>query len=242
MFSWYPMATEAADLAEGKNLFEIVGRWKAREATCPTMHLKINVLRDGSDSPSRLLVNEASCSPVYETMGGARYLSADCTYQPLGLVVPTFAVANFELVERPGDRPLLSSRPRHFRDRLRRRCGKSDSVYHQWFGAPRPKARTADLDDATAAPFESGSWLLTPLTSTDPKLSGLAAAHQLTHAAFTSPRPWIDEGLAHFAQALYLEHVNGRAEALTYMGLHRSARWPRLKIRSQLPRQDPRMK
>ena len=44
--AWYPMATEAADLAEGKNLFEIVGRWKAREATSK-MHLKIAVLRDG---------------------------------------------------------------------------------------------------------------------------------------------------------------------------------------------------
>src|SRR5580704_13560728 len=25
--AWYPVATEAADLAEGKNLFDIVGRW-----------------------------------------------------------------------------------------------------------------------------------------------------------------------------------------------------------------------
>jgi aminopeptidase N len=65
--------------------------------------------------------------------------------------------------------------------------------------------------------------LLTALTSTDPKLAGLAAAHQLTHSAFSSPRPWINEGLAHFAQALYLEHQTGRQAALDYMGLHRSA-------------------
>ena len=35
------------------------------------------------------------------------------------------------------------------------------------------------------------------------------AAHQLTHAAFFSPQPWINEGLAHFAQALYLADLNG---------------------------------
>jgi aminopeptidase N len=63
---------------------------------------------------------------------------------------------------------------------------------------------------------------LTPLTSTDPKLAGLAAAYLLTHAAFSSPRPWINEGLAHFAQALYIEQQSGRQSALDYMGLHRS--------------------
>jgi aminopeptidase N len=51
----------------------------------------------------------------------------------------------------------------------------------------------------------------------------LAAAHQLAHAAFLSSRPWINEGLAHFAQALYMEQVSGRLAALNYMGQHRSA-------------------
>jgi aminopeptidase N len=51
----------------------------------------------------------------------------------------------------------------------------------------------------------------------------LAAAHQLTHAAFVSFRPWIEEGLAHFAQALYVEQEKGRQAALDYMGVHRSA-------------------
>ncbi len=41
--------------------------------------------------------------------------------------------------------------------------------------------------------------------------------------AFFSPRPWINEGLAHFAQALYLEHQSGRQSALDYMESHRSA-------------------
>jgi aminopeptidase N len=36
-------------------------------------------------------------------------------------------------------------------------------------------------------------------------------------------RPWIEEGLAHFAQALYVEHEKGRPAAIEYMGLHRFA-------------------
>jgi len=91
-----------------------------------------------------------------------------------------------------------------------------------WFGKIRERAKTADLPDPKAAPFESGALLLTPLANNDPKLDGLVAAHQLTHAAFLSFRPWIEEGLAHFAQALYLEQQSGRRAALDYMGLHRS--------------------
>ena len=220
--AWYPVATEAADLAEGKNLFEILGRWKAREAASK-MHLKIGVFRDDGQRPPELLVNEASCFVMYEAMGRAQKVSADCTYQQLGLVIPTFAMANFELVERSGiDLYYLRSHDiaaTAYADAAE----KVIPFITEWFGAPRAKARTADLADANAAPFESGSWLLTPLTSTDLKLSGLAAAHQLTHAAFTSPRPWIDEGLAHFAQALYIERQSGRQAALDYMGLHRSA-------------------
>ena len=41
--------------------------------------------------------------------------------------------------------------------------------------------------------------------------------HQFTHAAFPSPRLWIYEGLAHFAQALEHERQGGRAAALSYM-------------------------
>jgi hypothetical protein len=92
-----------------------------------------------------------------------------------------------------------------------------------WFGAPREKAQTADLADHDAAAFESGALLLTPISSDNSKQAGLAAAHQLTHAAFSSFRPWIEEGLAHFAQALYVEHERGRPAAIEYRGLHRFA-------------------
>jgi aminopeptidase N len=101
----------------------------------------------------------------------------------------------------------------------------------------REKATTADLPDSKAAPFESGALLLTPLAGVDPELAGLTAAHQLTHAAFLSFRPWIEEGLAHFSQALYLEQQGGRQAALVYMGLHRSG-FSEIDAPTTLPRSD----
>jgi hypothetical protein len=78
-----------------------------------------------------------------------------------------------------------------------------------------------EVADPEAAPFENGSTLMTPLNAkTDSRLMQMTAVHQLTHAAFPSPRLWIYEGLAHFAQAVYREPSDGRPAAIDFMGLH----------------------
>jgi hypothetical protein len=220
--TWYPIATEVANLSEGNSLFEVLARWKNREADS-RMHLQIGLSRDGSEPQPELLVNNASCFTLYEAMGGVQHVSADCTYQPLGLLTPLFVIGNYRFV----DRPTTVVHYQHGDDTSA--VGYADTADNlaplimDWFGKFREKAQTVDLADPSAAPFESGAMLLTPLADSDSKLAGLAAAHQLTHAAFLSFRPWIEEGLAHFAQALYLEQEKGRPAALAYMGLHRSA-------------------
>jgi hypothetical protein len=220
--AWYPIATEVANLSEGNSLFEVLGRWKIREAESK-IHLKIGLSRDGSEPQPELLVNNASCFVLYEAMGGVQHISADCTYQSLGLRVPLFVIANYHFLERP---TVVVHYLRGHDVAATNFADAADKIVPfitEWFGAPGERARTADLPDPKAASFESGALLLTPLASDDSKLAGLAAAHQLTHAAFFSFRPWIEEGLAHFAQALYLEREKGRQAALVYMGLHRSA-------------------
>jgi hypothetical protein len=220
--AWYPIATEVANLSEGNSLFEVLGRWKTRESAAK-MHLHINVSRDDGEEPQRLLLNEAACNMVYEQAGRSSLSSADCTYEPLGLLTPLFVIANYRFV----DRPMIVVHFQHGHDSSA--AGYADAAERvaplitDWFGKPREKAQTADLADSMAAPFESGSFLLTALVNDDSRLASLAAAHQLTHTAFFSFRPWIEEGLAHFAQALYLEQEKGRPAALGYMGLHRSA-------------------
>jgi hypothetical protein len=220
--AWYPMATEMADLSEGQGLSEVLGRWKAREADSK-MEVRF-------DSP---IVAEEVTPPVTlcggtelhaVTRGGSpKFPWSQCSYQPLGLSIPAFVVANYGVVDRPAI--TVYNLPEHAvaAEAYAEAAEKTTALITEWFGASRRKAETADLADSNAAPFESGSLLLTPLTVADAKLAGLVAAHQLAHASFYSPRPWIDEGLAHFAQALYLEQQRGRQTALDYMGLHRTA-------------------
>src|SRR5208282_5023733 len=217
--AWYPVATEAGSLAEGNSAFDSVGRWKAREAAS-TMHLHISVPTDDEEEKPELLVNATTCSTAVEA--GHQFL-ADCMYRSMGLVAPMFVIADYEVVSRATVEVHFLSGHNASAENYADVAEKVAPTITEWFGAARSKAQTADLADANAPPFESGPLLLTPLTSTDAKLAGLAAAHQLTHAAFFSPRPWINEGLAHFGQALYLEHQSGRQEAINYMGVHRSA-------------------
>ena len=220
--AWYPIATGVANLSEGNDLFEVLGRWKGREAGSK-IHLRISTSRESSERPSELLINHPGCLAVVEQVSPAQQLSADCVYQPLGSAAPAFIIADYALLHRPGiDIHFL---PGH--DALAARFAdaaeKLMPLVTEWFGASRERAQTAELADPDAAPFESGALLLTPLASADSKQVGLIAAHQLTHASFPSFRPWIEEGVAHFAQALYLEQQKGRQAALDYMGLHRSA-------------------
>jgi hypothetical protein len=174
---------------------------------------------DEEDKPE-VLVNATSCPNSREQ--GSQFL-ADCTYRSPASNVPTLVIANYEVVQRPDIAVHFLKGHDASAANYADAAEKVVPLITDWFGAPPAKAETADLENTDAAPFESGSLLLTPLGGLDSKLAGLIAAHQLTHAAIFSPRPWIDEGLAHFAQALYLEQQRGRQAALEYMRTHGSA-------------------
>jgi hypothetical protein len=136
---------------------------------------------------------------------------------------PTFVIASYGVVDRPSNAVFNFSGHAVAAEAYADEAERVVPLIADWFGNPREKPQTADLLDASAARFESGALLLTPLANSAAKLTGLTAAHQLTHASVVSFRPWIEEGLAHFAQALYMENQKGRQAALDYMGAHRSA-------------------
>ena len=242
--AWYPIATEVANLSEGNSFFEVLGRWKEREAGS-SMHLHIDLsgvqgseLKASFDTDGTARVNETGphvlflfngvrCAPLSRSQrypGPAlRTLLADCSAQALRLDAPTLVIADYRVIERPAIEVRYLSGHDVAATNFADAADKIVPFITDWFGPMREKAKAADLPDPKAAAFESGALLLTPLASDDSNLAGLAAAHQLSHASFLSFRPWIEEGLAHFAQALYLEREKGRPAALDYMGLHRFA-------------------
>ena len=223
--AWYPIATEVVNLSEDNSMSDVLLRWKTREIGSK-FHLSVDVSVDPIRSVDKtlplptFLFNGVSC----QVMGSEHQtVSADCGVQPSRLDTPAIVIADYKVMERQ------SVEVRYLTGHDVAATGFADSaekavpLITEWFGGQRERAKTADLPIADAAPFESGALLLTPFASSDSRTTGLAAAHQLTHASILSFRPWIEEGLAHFAQALYLEQQKGRSAALDYMEAHRSA-------------------
>jgi hypothetical protein len=224
---WYPVATESANLSEGSGVFETVGRWKSRERSS---NVRVDLCFSASRSSTPPVGVMNSVAPRWVASG--RFGAAtekDMTaceaylYQPLDQAVPLFLGTAYSKLERPS----ISFRylPEHKSgvDNYALAADLAVPLVTDWFGTPKAKAEVVDLPDREALPFESGAMLLTPLVSNDSRSYQLAAVHQLTHAAFPSSRPWICEGVAHFAQALEREQQDGRQAALDFMGLHRTA-------------------
>jgi hypothetical protein len=216
--AWYPITTEVANLSLDNSLFEVLGRWKTREFSSNMRLTLQSTLSEQETDPVLLCNGQQSDASIKDGL-----VQATCSFPVLGFNVPSIVRAEYKTTKR--GRTTVHYFSGHDVG-ANNYADAADSVLpliSDWFGTPKTSAETADLPGTDSAPFESGALLLTPLVSEDSQLAGLAAAHQLTHAAFTSPRPWINEGLAHFAQALYLQQQKGRQGALDYMGLHRSA-------------------
>jgi hypothetical protein len=222
---WYPVATESASLSDGNSVAETIGRWKSREAQA---ELNAKLTNSGVGAPSLLLCNGEGHQQGSERISRHFATTTDCRFNPLKMTVPLFIIGGYSGLDRP---PVnISYLPEHKSgaENYALAVGLAAPLVKEWFGTPGPptelqRAEVVELADPEAAPFESGSLLLTPLSSDDSRLYMLRAVHQLTHAALFSPRPWIYEGLAHFAQALEREQQNGRQAALDFMAQHRSS-------------------
>ena len=219
--AWYPIATESADFSDGNSMFQVVDRWKARESASE-FNAKISMSRETGEPPPVLV-----CAPaghrINEEISRAQAVTAECSWGRLGTVTPTFVMANYIDQSKPPF--LLFSLPRHEAGATTysNALAPATKFVTDWFGQPTAQIAITDLADPHAAPFESGTLLLTSMAVEDSKLAEINLTHELVHAAFSSPRPWIHEGLAHFAEAVYREKQSGRQAALLLLGIHRAA-------------------
>jgi hypothetical protein len=218
--AWYPITTESADFSEGNSLFEVVDRWKAREAG--SVFKARVVMSDVTGEAPPFLI----CSPgglrMIEATGRAQQVSAECSWTRLGSVTPTFAMADYE----DGSKPpfYLFSFPGHEAGAATYSNAFDPAMkfVSAWFGQPSAPIAIADFADSHSAPFESGTLLLVSMAAEDSKLAGTNLVHQLVHSALPSSRPWVYEGLAHFAEAMYRQQQGGRQAALDFLGAHRA--------------------
>jgi hypothetical protein len=187
--AWYPIATEAANMADVTSVSEAVGRWKRREA--PTeFDIDVCTVRKLSSPTPIEIMNEP---PQAEGRGGGANGST-CgghDYHLLGNVVPVLVVGDYLALSR-------SLAEIHYRDNSKSGAENYGLAIEQaappvgkWFGdhreRPEFKAQVVEIPASNASPFQSGNMLLTPLTDDDTGML-LSAVQLLTHVEFPSPR------------------------------------------------------
>ncbi|MGB8012238.1 MAG: hypothetical protein WCF68_11525 [Terriglobales bacterium] len=217
--AWYPITTESADFSDGNSLFEVGDRWKAREAWSE-FKLRLSAASVAADASLTLLCGAEAKST---DAGKDRGIQVQCGWNPLGTVTPTFAMATYVDLSKP---PLkLFSLPGHEAGAAKyfNALDPAAKFVSGWFGQPKAPVAIADFADPNSAPFESGTLLMASMAAEDSKLAGINLVHELVHSALPSSRPWVYEGLAHFAEAMYRQQQGGREAALDFLGLHRAA-------------------
>ena len=219
--AWYPIATESADFSEGNSLFEVGNRWKAREAGSE-FKARLTMSGDGDERAPAIICTPSARNST-EEMARTQQTSAECTWAVLGTIAPTFALARYHGDSKPPLMVLSLEGHESGAATYVNAIEPATKFVTEWFGKPTVPIAIADFADPHAAPFESGTLLMASMAGEDTKLAGINLVHELVHSAFTSPRPWVSEGLAHFAEAVYREQQGGREAALDLIGLHRAA-------------------
>ncbi len=220
---WYPVAIEAANLSEGNSMFETIGHWQARE-TNAIFDVQMSAPAGDTGQPLQILTNSNSAGCKFSEVNIPEQKDTlGCSLQLTGIAPPAFIIAPYEVMDSSAAIIRYFTDHKSGADIEVQAFTKTLPFVSDWFGALRQKPQVMELPDPKASSYESEGSLLTSFDELNDKLAESISVHQLTHAAFSSPRPWIYEGLAHFMQAAYEERRNGRQAAIDFLGSHLAA-------------------
>lgn len=214
---WYPIGMNAALVSE-PTYSSALQDWKDRERDSS---MDVSFCWVSEQHEMTVVANGSFVGLNRHVLGATEESTthAGCSqysFRNLSWTVPTFAIGEYSVLSRPVIDAFYLADQGPFAQEYAAAAEKDLPLETQWFGAPKSKIQVVQLPDPGDAPYESGTMLITPLETTDPVALHDRMMHQLVHASFSSPRPWIEEGLAHFGMALL--HANqGRAAALSYM-------------------------
>ena len=210
--AWYPVATEAAILSEGNSVPEAVGRWIVKHVDT-TMDLVLQ-----STSEQAIYFSGTPSVAEVQTDSSAKTIRAFHLMKP-GVNVPTFVIASYlqlppqnsiDVVYLPGQEETAKD--------YAEAASQIDPAVRVEGGSGN--LQILGLPEAYASPFVTQGMLLTPLGSDLTNEAELDMVYAIARQQVQSPRAWIQEGLAHYAQAAFVEEHKGLQSALDYLNGH----------------------
>jgi hypothetical protein len=225
---WYPVASPQLFLGEGATLFQAIGQQRLAERAA-TIHLRLAVEYHGPPPTAayfcgrRQPLTAYSDDPNAPLADASGIATADFPAQPLGFRQPSLFVVRLpevataplpESTPQPSATDLLSVETADPTDlaHLTASAERIAPLLQTWFG-PLPLTPLTLLDHP-GDPFQDGPLLVAPLHLLASTSSSPALAHSLAHAWVQTGQPWFDEGLAQFADLLWIEQTDGRPAAI----------------------------
>jgi hypothetical protein len=213
--AWYPVAAEAASLADADAVPEAVGRWIVRhtEATMDVLFKSTSeqtIFFSGGPNLAEVAVDESVKSVRDFSMVG------------LGVNVPTFVIASYQkLRQQDGlDVEFLPGQEETAQD-YAEAAAQIDPIVP--VGGGSRNLQILGLPESGASPFVSQGMLLVSLGTELSNEAELDMVYASARQRMLSPRAWIQEGLSHYAQAAFVEEHKGLQSALDYLTVHVAA-------------------
>jgi hypothetical protein len=211
--AWYPVATESASLSEGNSVAETVGRWNGRFAYA-TMSLIF-----GSTIDAPIFFSGTPHLGIVGKQPGVVKVGVFSTANP-GISVPTFVIANYQKLT-PKDLLTILYLPGQEEGAKDYAEIAANIDPFPPIGRGSGSLQILGLPDPDAASFVTEGMLLSPLKSPITNEGTLDIIYAMARHLVLSPRAWIQDGLAHYAQAAFIEDQAGRQAALDYLIAHR---------------------
>ena len=209
--TWYPIATEDASFSEGNSVAETIGRWQAKEAN-EEMQVKFE-----STSSDAIFFSTSSLPAEHANSHAGK--AARFTIEGFGITVPTFVMADYQkLAAKDSVSVYYLSGQQAAAESYGEVATQLDPLVPG--GGGSGSLQVLGLPDADAQPFVTNGMLLTPLQLPLTNQAELSMVYAKARQWVRSPRAWIEDGLAHYAQAELIEKQKGRLAALDYLKAH----------------------
>jgi hypothetical protein len=218
---WYPISIPAVSMSEGAAVFAAIDAWKFRHRNSP-FEARLRVVAGDAKLCIAGTAMVASCGEYGSTSDPrtgevTNEISNTIRLDHLATTSPVFTVAEYVRLQRPGITILHEPAKTPIARDYAAAAELNEPVLNDWLPPRGDSALIIELTDPNANPFQSGSILFTPMRESDQATLSLLQMPAQVAARFSAARPWINDGVQRFLQAISVERRAGRKSALQFL-------------------------
>ncbi|HEY6447325.1 MAG TPA: hypothetical protein VIY53_12765 [Acidobacteriaceae bacterium] len=223
---WYPVVSVPVLLGDGARLFTEIGRQKFldQDAVCT-----LRVTDEFFNQPPNAAILNGHYIPLgpplsMPTASFPGIITASSAPVHLGFDTPSLFLARRTEISDNGIRVLATDAGSAHAHNYIAAAGMVSQLLGDWLGKKSHALATIlELPESDDDPAETGDLLATPLAPVPAADLAPILAHALTHAAFSSSRAWLSEGVASFMGNLWIDATKGRTAAMENLNAGRTA-------------------